>query len=222
MGAAAARAKQKGPEDLRKQKRPGGPQRTKKGPQTLTGRIWDIRHISCLKKRCDLSVSAGTLSIAQFVRSYNPILEIYPNFFLEVCRPGKLCRLFSRSGRAERTSQHFLSGGRGRSSGEQRDRPRKRRRAFRAKASRPGVKAGKVIHIGGDFDGGRGNVIFRRRAKAGRCSKQRGNPHKLEEERGIFSVILETQKGLERAFSGLGSRGAGLSTGIHTNRCFCG
>ena len=81
VGAAAARAKQKGPEDLRKQKRPGGPQRTKKGPQTLTGRIWDIRHISCLKKRCDLSVSAGTLSIAQFVRSYNPILEIYPNFF---------------------------------------------------------------------------------------------------------------------------------------------
>ncbi len=81
MGAAAARAKQKGPEDLRKQKRPGGPQRTKKGPQTLTGRIWDIRHISCLKKRCDLSVSAGTLSIAQFVRSYNPILEIYQNFF---------------------------------------------------------------------------------------------------------------------------------------------
>ena len=64
-----------------KTKRPGGPQRTKKGPQTLTGRIWDIRHISCLKKRCDLSVSAGTLSIAQFVRSYNPILEIYPNFF---------------------------------------------------------------------------------------------------------------------------------------------
>ena len=59
--------KTKRPGGFQKQKRPGGPQRTKKGPQTLTGRIWDIRHISCLKKRCDLSVSAGTLSIAQFV-----------------------------------------------------------------------------------------------------------------------------------------------------------
>lgn len=64
-----------------KTKRPGGPQRTKKGPQTLTGRIWDIRHISCLKKRCDLSVSAGTLSIAQFVRSYNPISENFSKIF---------------------------------------------------------------------------------------------------------------------------------------------
>lgn len=256
MGAAAARAKQKGPEDLRKQKRPGGPQRTKKGPQTLTGRIWDIRHISCLKKRCDLSVSAGTLSIAQFVRSYNPILEIYPNFFWRCADRGNFAAFFPdpaepvraailSGGAGERRKERVLPakarpkaecGGaapafsgpergevlcsrhsvrrEGRSSGEQRDRPRKRRRAFRAKASRPGVEAGKVIHIGGDFDGGRGNVIFRRRAKAGRCSKQRGNPHKLEEERGGFSVILETPKGPRKGFFRPREPGSGV---VHRN-----
>ena len=133
---------------------------------------------------------------------------------MKVCRQGKLCRLFSRSGRAERTSQHFLSGGRGRSSGEQRDRPRKRRRAFRAKAQSRGLKAGKVIHIGGDLDGGRGNVIFRRRAKAGRCSKQRGNPHKLEEERGVFPVILETPKGPRKGFFRPREPGSGV---VHRN-----
>ena len=221
MGAAAARAKQKGPEDLRKQKRPGGPQRTKKGPQTLTGRIWDIRHISCLKKRCDLSVSAGTLSIAQFVRSYNPILEIYPNFFWRVgflskkfsgsCRT---FRLFSRSGRAERTSQHFLSGVRGEVRGSKGIGRAKGEGLSGQRLRGRGLKAGKVIHIGGDFDGGRGNVIFRRRAKAGRCSKQRGNPHKLEEERGVFPVILETPKGPRKGFFRPREPGSGV---VHRN-----
>ncbi len=121
---------------------------------------------------------------------------------------------FSGPERGRSFAVDILSGGRGRSSGEQRDRPRKRRRAFRAKAPSRGLKAGKVIHIGGDFDGGRGNVIFRRRAKAGRCSKQRGNPHKLEEERGVFSVILETPKGPRKGFFRPREPGSGV---VHRN-----
>ncbi len=283
MGTAAARAKQKGPEDLRKQKRPGGPQRTKKGPQTLTGRIWDIRHISCLKKRCDLSVSAGTLSIAQFVRSYNPILEIYPNFFWRCADRGNFAAFSPGPAEPKEHRSTFCpaegdevrgskgiggrpgaksaggllpgEGAKGKSGHSPRRQDRKpnveerlllfsgRRggRSFavdilsgvrgevrgskgigRAKGEGlsgqrlrgRGLKVGKVIHIGGDFDGGRGNVIFRRRAKAGRCSKQRGNPHKLEEERGVFPVILETPKGPRKGFFRPREPGSGV---VHRN-----
>ncbi len=133
MGAAAARAKQKGPEDLRKQKRSGGPQRTKKGPQTLTGRIWDIRHISCLKKRCDLSVSAGTLSIAQFVRSYNPILEIYPNFFWRCADRGNFAAFAPGPAEPKEHCSTFCPAGAGEVRGQRDRRPtrgKKRGRPF--------------------------------------------------------------------------------------------